>query len=366
MQRIFFLRFILFLVLLGIGSTVAKGQAQDTLASNKNRLFVLPLAFFSPETNWGFGAAGIYTFRLGEEPISSRPSQLQMGFAYTLNKQVLLYLPFKIFKQEEHYQLYGELGYYLYTYQFYGIGNQTTASNLEFYDVDYPRVRLNLLKEWKPNFYAGFRYWLDDYKIKKIEAGGILEQEQIVGYEGGLLSGLGLVLNYDNRDNIFFPSKGLFIEAVGFANGAYLGSDFNFSKFYLDASTFFAKKEHILAFNAYIELTGGNVPFYQMALLGGNKRMRGFFEGQFRDNHFVSLQTEYRFPLFWKWLRGVAFVGLGEVSNQIEDFAFSELKYSYGTGLRILINSKEKVYVRLDAGFGKDTSGYYITIGEAF
>lgn len=365
MKRILSLLSILFLAMGSPISTSAQ-EVQDTLSERKSKLFALPLAFYAPETDWGFGAAGIYTFRLQGEQLTSRPSQLQLGFAYTLNQQILFYLPFQFYKQQEAYNLYGEVGYYLYTYQFYGIGNQTTAENQEFYDVDYPRVRLNLLKLLKPNFYMGLRYWLDDYKIKKIATGGILETKKLVGYEGGLLSGLGVVLNYDNRDNIFFPSKGLFVEAVGFSNGTYLGSDYNFSKFYLDASTFLAFKDHILAFNGYMELTGGTVPFYQLSQLGGNKKMRGFFEGQFRDKHFVSLQTEYRFPLFWKWLRGVAFVGIGEVGTQLQDFAISKLKYSYGTGLRILINAKEKVYVRIDAGFGKDTSGYYITIGEAF
>lgn len=92
----------------------AQTFTDTTTAISKNRLFGLPIAFYAPETNWGFGAAGISTFRLKGEPATSRPSQLQLGFAYTFNKQWLLYLPFQLFKQNEQYKLYGELGYYLY------------------------------------------------------------------------------------------------------------------------------------------------------------------------------------------------------------------------------------------------------------
>ncbi len=349
-----------------LSTSLTAQSSTDTTAIAKNRIFGLPIAFFAPETNWGFGVAGIATFRLKGEPATSQPSQLQPGFAYTLNKQWLIYLPFQLFKQNEQYKLYGELGYYLYTYQFYGVGNATLEEDLEFYDVDFPRVRINLLKQVYPNLFAGVRYWMDNFQIKKIEADGLLETENIAGNAGGLLSGLGVVLNYDTRDNIFFPRKGIFAEVVGFSNGAYLGSDFNFNKLYIDFSSYISVKNQVFAFNIYSELTNGTAPFNQLSLLGGPKRMRGHFEGRFRDNHFITLQTEYRFPLFFKWLRGVAFAGVGEVAPTIGDFELANFKYHYGTGLRILINASEQVYMRVDAGFGKETSGFYVTIGEAF
>jgi len=331
-----------------------RGQATlatDTIVKQRNSLFALPIAFFSPETDWAFGVTGIYAFRFQKEKITSRPSQLTLGFAYTLNKQVLLYLPYQLFVKDEGYNIYGELGYYLYSYQFFGLGNETKQEDMEIYKVNYPRVRLNALKLLSPNLYGGFRYWMDDFDIREIKEGGILDTQPIVGQQGGFLSGLGLVLNFDNRNNIFFPTKGTFVEFVSFANGAYLGSDFNFTKITLDASKYLAYKNQVIAFNFYTEFTGGTAPFNQLALLGGNKKMRGYFEGRLRDNHQVLFQSEYRFPI---------------VANTFGDFNLQQLKYTYGLGLRILINKKERIYVRIDAGFGKATSGYYLTIGEAF
>jgi hemolysin activation/secretion protein len=121
-----------------------------------------------------------------------------------------------------------------------------------------------------------------------------------------------------------------------------------------------------VAFNFYGELTGGTAPFNQLALLGGNKKMRGYFEGRLRDNHQIILQSEYRFPIYKKRFRGVIFAGLGQVASYFSDFKIKHLKATYGAGLRILINEKEGIHIRLDAGFGKDTNGYYLTIGETF
>jgi len=339
---------------------------QDTTKTQRSSFFGVPIAYFSPETDWAFGVTGIYAFRLEKESNNSRPSQLTLGFAYTLNKQILIYLPYQLFAKNEVYNIYGELGYYLYSYQFFGLGNETRAEDMEIYKVNFPRIRINALKLLRPNLYGGIRYWMDDFDIREIKENGILATETITGQNGGFLSGAGLVLNYDNRNNIFFPTKGNFVELVGFLNGSYLGSDFNFSKFTLDASKYIGFKNQVLALNFYTEFTGGNAPFNQLSLLGGNKKMRGYFEGRLRDNHQIALQTEYRFPIYKKRFRGVVFGGVGQVANQFSEFNIDNLKYTYGAGLRILINEKERIHIRLDAGFGKETSGYYITIGEAF
>ena len=339
----------------------------DTIGTEKkNSLFAVPIAFFSPETDWAFGVTGIYPFRFKKESTSSRPSQLTLGFAYTLNKQILIYLPYQLFVKNQVYNMYGELGYYLYSYQFFGLGNETKEEDLEIYKVNYPRIRINALKLLRPNLYVGLRYWMDDFDIKEIKEDGILDTQSIIGQNGGFLSGAGIVLNYDSRDNIFFPTKGTFIEFVSFSNGSYLGSDFNFTKFTFDASKYFSSNNQVLALNFYSEITGGNAPFNQLALLGGTKKMRGYIEGRLRDNHQIILQSEYRFPIYKERFRGALFGGVGQVANEFSDFKVKNMKYTFGAGLRILINKKERIHIRLDAGFGKATSGYYITIGEAF
>ena len=70
-------------------------------------------------------------------------------------------------------------------------------------------------------------------------------------------------------------------------------------------------------------------------------------------------------PLWWRFGL-VGFLGFGDVSSDVKDFALSDLKHSLGFGLRYFLNPEEKLNIRLDLAYGKDSSGFYITLFEAF
>ena len=94
--------------------------------------------------------------------------------------------------------------------------------------------------------------------------------------------------------------------------------------------------------------------------------MRGYFEGRYRDLTFMMLQMEYR-QYFWWRLGFVVFGGVGDVADDLLNYTFEDLKYSYGLGLRFLFNQKEKVNIRIDLGFGQDgNSGLYFGVEESF
>jgi len=48
------------------------------------------------------------------------------------------------------------------------------------------------------------------------------------------------------------------------------------------------------------------------------------------------------------------------------ELAMSNLKYSYGLGIRLLFNSRDTINLRADLGFGEDTRGVYFGLEEAF
>lgn len=337
----------------------------DTSQVKRFDVFGLPIVFLTPETSWGFGGAGILTFRFKGEAMDSRPSQIQLGGAYTLEDQILAYLPFQLFINDRTFNISGELGYYRYNYFFFGIGNEFEDYEGELFGVTYPRLRLNALYQVRPSTYVGIRYWMDDYDITETEEGGLLRSEDITGQQGGLISALGLVAQYDNRDQIFYPTKGWLAELAFLNNGAYLGSPFEFVKYTLDVSHYHSFNNLVLALNAYIEWNEGDIPFNQLGLIGGTKRMRGYYEGRYRDEKLGLLQTELRFPLFWRF-GGVVFGGLGWVADSFSAFESNNTRYTFGAGLRILLQKRDHVNVRIDYGLGKNTSGVYITVGEAF
>lgn len=366
------------LLLLSLHTKLTAQDATATTDSSEVKRFSafgLPLIFSSPETRLGIGAVGIFTLRFKGSDLNSRPSQIQVGTAYTLNKQILFYIPFRLYFKNEKYLTYGELGYYKYNYFFHGIGNDQKPDFEELFDVNYPRIRLNALYQLNPKTYIGLRYHMDDYDVKtnRLDPEGQLITATITGSQGGFISGIGAVANYDSRDNIFYPTDGFFIEVATLLNAKATGSNFEYTKLSIDAATFLQNKwNHILGLHFYSEFTGGDAPFNELSLLGGNRRMRGYYQGRYRDNHFLTLQAEYRLPLFWR-IGGVVFAGYGGVADKVNNFDFNEFRLAYGAGLRIKINN-EGLNVRIDYGIGgaleEETpvrsSGFYLTIGEAF
>lgn len=332
----------------------------------RNTFSAFPVAYYSPETKLAVGGFGAYTFYNRDDSSQKYPSQIQIGVAYTFNRQLLIYFPFRIYTKHSNFTAYGEAGYYKYSYFFYGIGNNQANDYRELYKVNFPRVRINLLKKITPNLFMGVRYWLEEYKIQDTEPGKQLSSGTIPGTKNNFISGIGPAFNYDSRDNIFSPSKGLFIEGGMQLYGSGTGSHYRYDRYTADASIFLSnKRTNVYAFNLFGDfLVGNGIPFNQLALLGGNKRMRGYYEGRYRDKNLIALAGEFRFHVYRRF-GAVTFANAGSV-NEKTSHIFTHIRTSIGAGGRYALNKSEKLNIRLDAAFGKNSSGLYFTIGEAF
>jgi len=321
--------------------------------------------FYTPETRFGFGAAGICTFNFKKDSANAPRSSFNLGFAYTQNHQVLFYLPYVLFLKNRRYQLYGELGYNKYTYNFYGVGNDQPKDYVEKYGVEFPRLRITFLKKLTPHFYIGPRYAFDNFSLFNLDTTGQLIKKDIPGSKGGYVSGFGVVSVYDNRDNIFYPSKGFFGELVVYRDDKLTGSSFNYTRIALDVTKYFSYKQNILALNLYSIYADSDVPFFQMGILGGMKKMRGFYEGRYRDNNLLVLQAEYRRHLFWQ-LGFTLFADAGQVAKRYDSFNDKNWRFTYGGGLRLMLDKAQKINLRMDIGIGDGKVLPYFTIGEAF
>lgn len=361
---------LLWVVTLLLLSNLLLAQEVDSLQQKKgflqkSSLIALPIVFYTPETRLGGGAAALYTFRFANESAESRPSQLQLGLAYTQEKQILSYLPFDIYVQDEKWYLSGELGYYRYVYRFFGLGNDTPTES-ETFEATYPRLQLNAQYMVRPRLYLGAWYWMDDYRITKREEQGALSTSAVPGQEGGFISGLGLIANYDSRDHVFYPSSGQRFQFRTFFNRRLLGSRYNFDRYTVDWSYYFPVGKGVIATNVVGELLTGEVPFQQLALIGGPKRMRGFFEGRFRDKNLWMLQAEYR-RMITGILGFAVFGGMGNVAPEVSRLFTEKVHVAYGLGLRVRLSKKDKINLRIDIGWNEEGNlSPYLTVAEAF
>lgn len=339
---------------------------EGRVEKKKNKFLVLPILYYTPETKIAGGVGGIFYWRTLEDRGKNRPSTFFTDLVYTQMKQIVFEISPNLYLKDGRFQLGGYMGFKKYVEKFYGIGSHTTDEMEEVYHYRSAKLMFSLRKKISPSFYMGVQYDFENYTITQVESGGILEGGEILGSEGGTVSGLGIVLVQDNRNNIFFPTKGSFLLVQASLFGQAFGSSYNFQKISIDFRQFVPLfSTHVLAFQQNINLTSGEVPFQWMSLLGGSSVMRGFILGRFRDKNSISLQMEYRLPLIWR-LSAAGFIGFGNVADKWDRFRLSDFKVAGGLGIRYQLSRESKTNVRLDFGFAKGSFGVYATINEAF
>jgi hypothetical protein len=352
--------------LLPAGLFLQAGAQADTVVPRK-RFFVagIPVVFYTPETRFGFGASAFSLFNLRSDSVNAPRSSVSLGFAYTQNRQVISSLPFNLFISNREYQVYGELAYNRFIYNFYGTGNLMPPGYVESYGVEFPRIRLTCLKKIVRRFYAGPRFVYDRFSLYDLAEGGLLETGAVYGTGGGTVTGPAAVFLLDSRDHIFYPTKGAWAELVYFYNDRNTGSSFDYTRIAFDASKYFSHGKNVLALNFYTIYSNAQLPFFQMGMLGGLKKMRGFYEGRYRDNNLILFQAEYRRELIWQ--TGVAVFGsMGQVASSYNGFHNKYWRYTYGAGFRFMPDKQQRMNLRIDFAVGNGKLLTYFTVGEAF
>jgi outer membrane protein assembly factor BamA len=372
---------VLFFLILETSNIYAhKYSATDSLSNSYNTqhfkkegkylrdksILPLPVVFRLPETGFAGGALVTGTFKFKNDGEIAKPSQISIGAAYTEKKQFLAYIPFSVFCDNNKYYVSGEVGFFKYNYKYFGIGEKLVSE--ETYGVDYPRLKILVSRLIGKNLYAGLRYQFENYKITSTEAGKELASGKIAGSENSRTSSLGISFLRDTRDAVFYPRKGMFAEFYILPTLKAFGADRNFNRILLDMANYQSiSKKIVLATNVYGSfIQGNNVPFNQLSLLGGAKKMRGLFEGKFRDKNFFLLQAESRFEV-WRFIGLTAFSSLGYLGDEQQLIRFDKPKFTYGAGLRIKAIKKEHINIRVDYGIQpREKGNFYLTIGEAF
>jgi outer membrane protein assembly factor BamA len=344
-------------------------RLDDTVAVDKSGFFVLPLLYYTPDTRWAYGGAGVYYFKIPpkyEYEKETRVSYIQFLADYTQNKQLDVWSTWNIFSRNENYLYKGELRYREFPDRYYGIGNNTSKSSEELYSYSLISIKNLALKKIKNSLFAGIDYHFEyEYDFSYAE-GGALAQGNVTGYKGGIGSAIGLVGILDSRDNAINTHHGQLIEVSTYLYTQALGSSFNFfvaNGAYQNYWTF--RNKHTLAFQTKVRLSYGEVPFLDLSTLGSDELIRGYPKNRFRDHHFVGTQLEYRFPLFWR-LGMVGFAGIGDVFSSVSDIRANTLKYSIGSGLRFVVNPAERLNIRLDYAIGREGGYFYFAVAESF
>ncbi len=318
------------------GQNGKDGFKTDTFSKNKKyQLIGIPIIFYTPETNFGFGGGGQLFLLKHENKYNDQVSNIFFDAIYTTNKQIIIdFLP-QIYFGEGNYYLDMNYKWKVFPNSFWGIGISTPEINKEAYSMTSHILRISFLKRLPPSLNFGVEYIFENHEITEVEESGLLDEGDIEGSDRAIISGLGVVFNLDSRDNIGSPISGHFLKMSTQFSSELFGATSAFNKFIGDLRTYQRlTKKSILALQIYFEGSYGNPPFQGIASYGGSTRAREYFQGRFIDKHMYVIQAEYRYRFRDRWaLNGFGL--FGEVADQTSHFFnFSNLKPSVGGGIR--------------------------------
>lgn len=171
-------------------------------------------------------------------------------------------------------------------------------------------------------------------------------------------------LQYDLRDNLTYPHRGMLLELTqlfaprffGNSSHAFMSTDVAFN-FYTPVW-----KDGILATRFHSEWTVGRTPWSKLAFLGGDS-MRAYYEGRYRDKCASDITVELRQKIYRR--SGIAvWCGVGTVYHNFSDIRFKRLLPEAGIGYRW--EFKKNSNVRMDIAVGKHSTGFLFGLNEAF
>lgn len=346
---------VLLFILFGLNSF-----SQESIKVKKVKILPVPTFGYSPETGTYIGAVSLFTINLYQDSIT-RSSNSQVEFNYTWNKQIIVETEWNYFFKDESWFTQGLLHYSKYPDLYYGIGNNTSNSSEINFESNRIKADIELLKNIQNRWFAGIGFNYFNFSNIKYNHNIIfypeLKNESNWGFK--------LILLKDSRNNILTPTSGTYFK---FANS------FEFSKTFYDQLTLDVrqyyrlgqKKHQVVAGRFYQSSVFNTPPFYDYALIGGDKLVRGYYYGRYREKNLSSIQLEYRTNLFWK-LGLATFGGVSALYSDLTSISKTTFKPNLGIGFRFLVDKNDNTSIRFDYAVGNnDQSGFYVSFGESF
>lgn len=334
----------------------------------KNKILAFPLIALSTETSWVFGAGGAYIFKTSKKDLNLRTSTMPLLLLYTLKDQILAGIGANIFLPKEKYIIRFENTYSRFPDKFWGIGNNTPADDEESYTFNQFFINPAISRKVKRNLFAGLGIEYQHVFNIKYDSGGNFEKDKVIGIYNETeynVFGLSALITYDSRNHAYTPNRGSLFRVRYSTFNQTRASDYNFQSLDIDFRKFIQlMPRHILAVQYYGLMTFGDVPYRNLAQLGGSMMMRGYYQGRYRDKMIMSAQAEYRFPVVWRF-GAVAFASAGQVADNMSQFNFPRMHYAAGGGVRFSVLPSENFNLRVDAAYG-DRWNVYVLLTESF
>ncbi|HEY3592067.1 MAG TPA: BamA/TamA family outer membrane protein [Buttiauxella sp.] len=325
---------------------------------------VLPGPFYTPELKLGLGTAIAGLYRV--DPNDRKTQNSSISFTGFVSSSGALGFGMKnyTFFSDDEWRLFIDGAIAKIPTGFWGIGYDAAQGNEQKYIEESFRLHPQLMRRVAGNLYAGIGWDFSTLNAKVDNAHPGDNFSQYGADTSSLNSGATVMINYDSRDVITRPTRGQFFSSEYSYFDPAVGSDSHFTVLQLQYNYYASLSDsEVLAFDLWGRFAHGDVPWDRLSEAGDDNRMRGYFQGRYRDKDVVSTQLEYRKKLNWR--HGfVLWAGAGALGESPQDLADHPLLPTIGAGYRFEV--KPDMNLRLDLGVGKESAGFYFQIAEAF
>jgi hypothetical protein len=170
------------------------------------------------------------------------------------------------------------------------------------------------------------------------------------------------IIEFDSRDNVFTPTRGVFAETVYLMSREDLGANVQFERFQqvvmgwypiTDAVTFGVRADY--------QKASDDAPFFLRPYI----ELRGVQAMRYQGDEMASAELEARWQFRARWSAVVA-AGAGTAHSTRLDFSATQDIVSGAVGLRYELARKFGLHAGVDIGFSSETTAIYFQVGNAW
>lgn len=238
---------------------------------------------------------------------------------------------------------------------YYGLSNSPRTYQLNGWLL----VQQVLFRIGHSHWYVGPRY---TYFDSNTHFTGQIAQEVGLPDAQRRIGKVGLVIDYDSRDNMFFPNRGSYLELELQAARPWAGSSQSFETYNGRGYTWLPlARDWVLGLRLDGRFSAGDTPFYAQPYV----KLRGVQQGRYQDQNAAMVEAEVRWNVTPRW-SVLGFGGAGRAWGKWKSFSESDAVVSVGAGFRYLVAAKLGLAVGIDVAHSKGENAFYIQVGTAW
>ena len=327
---------------------------------------LLPIVSPITEPAVGFGAALATVYfipkKKNDSIVFQMPDIVALVGGLTENRTWFAGAAYLGFWKQDRIRYRGIFGYGDVKLKYYGKGNNF----LQKYPIDFSLTSTFFLQQFMFRV-SNTRFMLGGKYIYSKSNVTIFENEDMKWIDPVDIdvqnSGIGVIAEYENYDNILSPNKGLRLNVNYLQFAKILGGDRDFGRLTSFLHYYIPTIKNKLNSGLRLEtqFATGDAPFYMKPFV----YMRGIPAMRYQGEITALAETEQLFLLTRRWGL-VGFGGIATTYNSEENINNLPLVWNYGAGFRYLIARQLGLRMGIDVAKSNDDWGIYIIFGSAW